>query len=1154
MTYKIKPLNKRRAFTLIELLIVIAIIGILFIVLISKVDFTTDKAKATGVQTDFRSFQVAIESVAKENSGLATLGWDTGDANGNRIRDSYDKGDTNKNGKQDDGEVFIGSKTYGETWTNVYTLTNPADENDKSAIVALEEAINKNLDPKLHITIHDDLTITMANGAQDPWNTEYHGYYITNATTDGKDRGAIIMYSNGANQEWGSEHSISNGVVVVNVPGNNVYGKDDYSVAVAYTYVNGYGEVKTTTSGFSVNQGGTGGSFITGGSSGEEPEEDNIIDNVVNAMPEPDANKTLNDYTWKEIQALAYACLTPEEYKTKYGIELGQKKDDTYWLVDFDGNEYEGFIFMYKTNNYSNWNGSSTNVGGYAASNLAVLTEACYVELPLDLQEVIKEVTIKCNNGSTDPSLITEYVCHLFTPSHREIGGTSTIESEALDAEGQCFDYITSDEVRKTIGNVTSYGWFTRSAKGDSSSSFYYVYTDGSADNSKGASSTACRVPAFVVGVNEPQTRNKNSNKVLDSYSWSEINAIALEGLTPEEYKSKYGIEVGQKKDGKYILVDLDGNKYGGFVFMFNSDTKTIWSSEKAPGNKGYNSSSIMLEVENMYTTLPLELQNVIKQVKIRSNTSGSSLYDTYLHLFLPSHREVGGMSSVGNVYLNYEGTIFEYFENNNNELLSNTTWWTRSSANSNSYYVWTVSETGYSGHRSYADGTAQIVPAFVVGMASDSNPQITIDSYSWSEINAIALERLTPEEYKSKYGIELGQRKDDKYVLVDLDGNEYGGFIFMFDSGTTSTIDSSSVSNYNGYVQETIAEKTEAIFDTLPLDLQEVIKEVAVKCNNKFSAEPFYHTGHLFLASHREVGGTSTNYSSHLDAEGTQFDYFTSDENRMEICGPAATWWTRSVYGNSSGHWYVTNLGVTTEHKDSNYVLRIVPTFVVGVQNNSSQSIMPNENPSGTLNSYTWSEIKALAQAKLSSTEYKTKYGIELGQKKDDKYVLVDFDNYDGFVFMFASNKQEKFNVERNWNKGGYAKSYISERVEALYFTLSEDLQAVIKETTIKCNDGSYFPTTIYDYTCHLFLASHREVGGTETIEGDSLDAEGTIFDYFVDNFAPQNVFGTSTTWLRSAYGSSSNYVWTLNPYSAAMSRYSPSAATYMTPVFVVG
>ena len=247
--------KKKKAFTLIELLIVIAIIGILFIVLVSKVDFATDKAKATGVQTDFHSFQVAIETVAKENAGLATFGWDTGDVNGDRVRNSYDAGDTNQDGIRDAGEVWTGRKVYAETWTNIYTLTNPADANDVSAIFALETAINKNLDPKLHITIHDDYTITMANQARDPWGNEYYGYYISNAENDGKDRGAIVIFSSGANGEHGCEHDIAGGLTAVSIPGNNVYGKDDYSIATVYTYVNGYGEVKTTTTGFSNNQG-----------------------------------------------------------------------------------------------------------------------------------------------------------------------------------------------------------------------------------------------------------------------------------------------------------------------------------------------------------------------------------------------------------------------------------------------------------------------------------------------------------------------------------------------------------------------------------------------------------------------------------------------------------------------------------------------------------------------------------------------------------------------------------------------------------------------------------------------------------------------------------------------------------------------------------
>ena len=255
MNYKNKSfMTKKKAFTLIELLIVIAIIGILFIVLVSKVDFATDKAKATGVQTDFRSFQLAFDTVAKENAGFNTFGWDTGDANQDGVRNSYDEGDTNKDGIQNGTEVFTGHKVYAETFTKVYSLKkNGTGSYDREALNRLETAINANLDPKLHITIKDDGEVVMANGAQDPWNKEYHGWYITNAEVDKQDRGAIIMYSDGANNEFGSEHTIANGIVSISIPGNNKYGKDDYAVVSCYTYVNGYGEVKNITTGFSNN-------------------------------------------------------------------------------------------------------------------------------------------------------------------------------------------------------------------------------------------------------------------------------------------------------------------------------------------------------------------------------------------------------------------------------------------------------------------------------------------------------------------------------------------------------------------------------------------------------------------------------------------------------------------------------------------------------------------------------------------------------------------------------------------------------------------------------------------------------------------------------------------------------------------------------------
>ena len=253
--------STKKAFTLVELLIVIAIIGILFIVLISKVDFATDKAKATGVQTDFRSYQVALETVARENDGFNTFGWDYGDLNGNRIRDQYDAGDNNENGIEDDNEVWTGKMVY-ENVSGIYTLINPADSSDKSAVRALEKAINNNLDPSLHITIEDDFLITMKNGAVDPWRGEYHGRYITNAGPDGMDRGVILMYSGGPNLTNGSADGVCNGVVnMTTLLGSNT-GLDDYGIATFYTLADGKGEVKTITKGWSNNQEYKDGSFI----------------------------------------------------------------------------------------------------------------------------------------------------------------------------------------------------------------------------------------------------------------------------------------------------------------------------------------------------------------------------------------------------------------------------------------------------------------------------------------------------------------------------------------------------------------------------------------------------------------------------------------------------------------------------------------------------------------------------------------------------------------------------------------------------------------------------------------------------------------------------------------------------------------------------
>ena len=514
--------KQKKAFTLIELLIVIAIIGILFIVLVSKVDFATDKAKATGVQTDFRSFQMAFEQVAKENAGFNTLGWDTGDTNGDRVRNSYDVGDTNKDGVQDSGETWTGRKQYTETWTGVYTLVRPGTNvYDAEVIAKLETAINANLDPKLHITIGSDGIIAMANGAQDPWKNEYHGRYLSNAGADKLDRGVIIMYSDGANGVNGSADGIAGGLVNITTPGSNKDGKDDYALATVYTYANGYGEVKSITYGFSNNQSFGDASDVPVTPVGQAP---SVVvptpGDGTDSLPTPNLNGAVANasspiaYEWSELKTLAQANLSSDELRDTYGIEVGDYKETNgikYILVDLDGNEYDGFVFMYNSGTTSKLNRNSTNKGGYVSTDVGkAYVDSLYTNLgDAELKSAIKKVTITCNSGDknadgTDDNGMSTYTTdvYMFLASLKEVG--FNFSGYQYDAEGAVFDYFSAGTRAArasfaTLANISS-NWWVRSADSIGTFGFYNVSTAGGSGDYLNATYTYAVVPAFVIG------------------------------------------------------------------------------------------------------------------------------------------------------------------------------------------------------------------------------------------------------------------------------------------------------------------------------------------------------------------------------------------------------------------------------------------------------------------------------------------------------------------------------------------------------------------------------------------------------------------------------------------------------------------------------
>lgn len=65
--------RKDDGFTLIELMIVIAVIGILAVVLIPKIGNVKTLAKATGVQTNFQSVSAAVQSITDLTASNANL-------------------------------------------------------------------------------------------------------------------------------------------------------------------------------------------------------------------------------------------------------------------------------------------------------------------------------------------------------------------------------------------------------------------------------------------------------------------------------------------------------------------------------------------------------------------------------------------------------------------------------------------------------------------------------------------------------------------------------------------------------------------------------------------------------------------------------------------------------------------------------------------------------------------------------------------------------------------------------------------------------------------------------------------------------------------------------------------------------------------------
>ena len=329
-------LNKKKAFTLVELLVVIAIIGILFVVLISKVDFATDNAKAKGVQTDFRSYQLALKTVGMEQQGFS---------------------------------------------------------NDMDL---LAEQLNKNLDPKLQVTVVDDKLTT---DAEDPWGTQYTITYSEPENT----RGKIIITSAGADRTVGTD--------------------DDYNIVIEYSITSNGGSVNIEfvegrldgiTPPAGDGEGGSGGEVPVVLAAGVYDAEDNLLADW-ETLTKPVAEGGLygmdvtTDYvasTYKTITTSPYYVLTNNfsgTTKIVFGNEISKIGNNAFtgcsFLTDVIISDSITSIGDYAFNACTNlanikFSDSMLSIGKYAFNNCKGLTD---VVIPNSVTSIDNNAFSRCS-------------------------------------------------------------------------------------------------------------------------------------------------------------------------------------------------------------------------------------------------------------------------------------------------------------------------------------------------------------------------------------------------------------------------------------------------------------------------------------------------------------------------------------------------------------------------------------------------------------------------------------------------------------------------------------------------------------------------------------------------------------------------------------
>lgn len=183
MNKQVMRRKKKNGFTLVEIMAVVALIAILFVIFVPRLDFANNKVRESGLQSDFRSYQLAFEQVARQNSGFNTF-----DADGN-------------------GTI------------------------EESEAKSLAKALNSYLDKKLQLQV-EGTTFTLE--IEDPWKELYT--FTWDVATD-----SVYVFSAGANKKITGDTvaaklnlDASGNYILEGEPNYSEDNADNYGLSVAY--------------------------------------------------------------------------------------------------------------------------------------------------------------------------------------------------------------------------------------------------------------------------------------------------------------------------------------------------------------------------------------------------------------------------------------------------------------------------------------------------------------------------------------------------------------------------------------------------------------------------------------------------------------------------------------------------------------------------------------------------------------------------------------------------------------------------------------------------------------------------------------------------------------------------------------------------------